>query len=56
MSRMKDAFQEWQQLQEDMIERLVATGHSRESAVALLQRIEDLHRSSVSTNIPKEEK
>ena len=56
MSRMKEAFQEWQQLQEDWIERLIAEGHSRETAVALIQRIEDLHNSFASTNIPKEEK
>ena len=56
MGRMKEAFQEWQQLQEDWIERLIAEGHSRESAVALIQRIEDLHNSIASTNMLKEEK
>tara|TARA_R100001594_G_C3868459_1_gene222872 strand:+ start:306 stop:476 length:171 start_codon:yes stop_codon:yes gene_type:complete len=56
MGRMKDAFQDWQQLQEDMIERLIAEGHSRESAVALIQRIEDLHNSIASTNMRKEGK
>ena len=56
MGRMKDAFQDWQQLQEDMIERLIAEGHSRESAVALIQRIEDLHSSTASPNMHKEGK
>ena len=55
MGRMKEAFQEWQQLQEDWIERLIAEGHSRESAVALIQRIDDLHNRIASTNIRKEE-
>ena len=55
MGRMKEAFQEWQQLQEDWIERLIAKGHSRETAVALIQRIEDLHSSVACPNIRKEE-
>ena len=45
MGRMKEKFQEWQQIQEDAIQEFTDSGYSREAAENLLDRIEDLHKS-----------
>ena len=55
MGRMKEAFQEWQQIREDAIHRLVDSGYSRESAEDLLDRIRDLHKSGIIPKMHKEE-
>ena len=55
MSRMKDAFQKWQQIQEDAIQRLEDIGWSREAAIRLLDTVEGLHRSGIVPRMHKEE-
>jgi predicted Ser/Thr protein kinase len=45
MSRMKEKFQEWQQVQEDAIERLMEAGYSREAAWRQIEYLADLHKS-----------
>ena len=45
MGRMKEAFQEWQQLQEDAIEKLMEAGYSREAAIRQIEYLADLQKS-----------
>jgi hypothetical protein len=52
---MKEKFQEWQQLQEDAIQKFMDSGYSREAAENLLDRIEDLHSPGIIPKMHKEE-
>jgi len=55
MGRMKESYQEWQQIEEDAIERLVEAGYSREAAIRQTEYITHLYKKWTVSKMHKEE-
>ena len=55
MGRMKESYQEVQQIEEDAIERLVEAGFSREAAIRQTEYITQLHKQWTAPKMHKEE-
>ena len=55
MGRMKESYQEVQQIEEDAIERLVEAGYSREAAIRQTEYITHLYRQRIVPKMHKEE-
>ena len=55
MGRMKESYQEVQQIEEDAIERLVEAGYSREAAIRQTKYITHLYKKWTVPKMHKEE-
>ena len=55
MGRMKESYQELQQIEEEAIERLVEAGYSREAAIRQTEYITHLYKKWTSPKMHKEE-